>query len=102
MAKKIITMNIDGEEKHLKVGINALTDLEQLMERPLASIGDEISIADLRAMFYVSLKWEDKKMTLEQAGDLMDSVVEEKGFQFLAESLSELISSSMGGAQLPS
>lgn len=102
MAKKIITMNIDGEERHLKVGINALTDLEQLMERPLASIGDEISIADLRAMFYVSLKWEDKKMTLEQAGDLMDSVVEEKGFQFLAESLSELISSSMGGAQLPS
>lgn len=102
MANKIITLNIDGKEKHMKLGINALTELEKVIGKPLTAMGEEVSLSDLRAMFYVSLKWEDKNLTIDKAGDLMDIVVDEHGFQFLSEKLGELMTSAMGGTALPS
>lgn len=102
MAKKIITINIDGKDRHLKMGINALAELEQIINKPITDMGEDVSLSDLRALFYVAMKWEDKSLTLDETGDLMDSVIDEHGFEFLSQKLGELMTGAMGNTQLPS
>lgn len=99
MANKIITIIAD-KERHLKLGINGLIEIEKMLDKPLAQLGENMGFEDFRTILYVALKWEDKKLTLEQTGDLMDDYIATNGFEKLGQTIGELITAAMGN--LPS
>lgn len=72
--KKITVINLD-KERHLKYNLNALITAEKITGKKLAELGGEKGSFDLeflRAMLYAGLIWEDKELTLEDVGDLID------------------------------
>ena len=86
MAKTVMIQA--DKARNLKYGINQLIELEELLGKPVATMEMEnFSMKDLRTMFYVALKWEDKKLTHETAGDIMDSVIENEGIESLSASI---------------
>ncbi|MGB3160392.1 MAG: hypothetical protein WBA84_04000 [Carnobacterium sp.] len=102
MAKKIVTIQMD-KERHMKIGMNALVQLEKEMGKPITEISKGVSMADLVSIFYIALKWEDKKLTKEITGDIMDDCIDEHGMDYLTEKMSEALSGAMGnGKALPS
>ncbi len=94
---KITVINMD-KERHLRYGMNALIDLEAELGKPITEIEDGLSMKDMRAMFYIGLKWEDKSLKREDVGELMDDAIDnnEEGMQYLAEKLGESIQKSLG------
>lgn len=101
MATKTTTVMMD-KERHLRFSTNALIELEEVLGKPISSIGEDVAMSDIRAMFYVGLKWEDKKITMVSTGDLIDEALEHQDFEELAGELTKAITSAIGKAQLPS
>lgn len=101
--KKIVEIKYGEEVRHLKFGFNALIELEQILGKSLTAIEDnELAMSDLRAMFYVALKHEDKELTLEGTGDVLDDMIGELGITAISEKIGEAISKSLGNKALPS
>lgn len=102
---KLTTVKMD-KERHLKFGMRALVELEKELGRPITELEDGLSMEDLVILFYVGLKWEDKKLTKEKTADLMDEAIEnnEEGFNYLAEVIGKAFSSALGskGTAFPS
>lgn len=99
--KRIVTIEMD-KERHIKFGINAMIELEQKLEKPLTSLGDgEVNMIDLRTMLFVGLKWEDKKLTEEAVGDIMDDSIEKHGMEYISEKLGEAITGTFGQVATP-
>lgn len=98
---KIVTIQTD-KERHIKFGMNAFIRLERELGRPMTQLGDELSMEDLRTMFWIGLLWEDKKLTPDKVGDLMDVVIEAEGLAFLSNALGEAVQGAMGSTATPS
>lgn len=72
--KKIVVITLD-KERHLKFNLNALILAEEITGKKLSQLGENkegFDLAFLRGMLYAGLKWEDKELTLEEVGDLID------------------------------
>lgn len=86
MAKTVMIQA--DKARNLKYGINQLIELEELLGKPVATMEmDNFSMKDLRTMFFVALKWEDKELSQEKAGDIMDLVIEAEGIESLSKNL---------------
>lgn len=96
--KKIISIEMD-KIRNLKFGINSLIELEKRMGKPISNMGDSFSLADFRTMLFIGLKWEDKELTEEETGSLMDIAIENYGIQYLSEKLKEAMESISKGAK---
>jgi len=96
---KITVINMD-KERHMRFGMNALIELEDELGKPITEIEDGLSMQDMRTIFYVGLKWEDKKLSYADVGDLMDEAIDnnEGGLQYLAEKLGESIQKALGSS----
>jgi len=92
MAGNFTQIEMD-KTRNVKFGMNGLIELEELMGKPISEIENGFSMEDLRTFFYVGLKWEDKDLTPEKVGDLMDQAIEknEEGFNYLAEVMTEAV-----------
>lgn len=100
--KKVVTFNAD-KERHLKFGMNGLIQLEKELGKPLTALSTEqFSLADLRTMLYVGLKWEDKKLTQDAVGDIMDEAIELHGMDYLSKQLGEALTGAFGNTATPS
>lgn len=78
MASKIVVVNLD-KERHLRFNLNALVLLEKETGRSMSDlVPDEktgkngFDMEMLRALLYAGLKWEDKELTIELVGDMID------------------------------
>lgn len=72
--KKVVTITLD-KERTLKYNLNALICAEEITGKKLASLGEDANGFDLsflRGMLFAGLKHEDKELTLEQVGDMID------------------------------
>lgn len=102
--KKIVSFEAD-KARNLKFGINGLVSLEKELGRPLSQMQGEngFALEDLRTIFYVGLKWEDKDLTHEGVGDILDEAIEKNGMEYITKKLGEAIQGSLGsGNALPS
>lgn len=100
--KKIVTIEMD-KARNLKFGMNALIELEKELGKPLTELSEGgVSLETLRSMVYVGLKWEDKKLSRENIGDLMDEVVEKHGMEYLSEKINVAVQGAFGGSAAPS
>jgi hypothetical protein len=98
------TVLIDADKaRNLKFSSNQMIELEDQLGRSVMALDEGLRFADLRTMIHVGLRWEDKDLTLEQTGEIMDAVIEKHGFEELSKKVGEAVRFAFGGkAQPPS
>lgn len=70
MEKKFVKINLD-KERTLHYNLNALEKFEELTGVTVDKIGQSMSMKVLKALVFAGLMFEDKKLTLEQVGDMI-------------------------------
>lgn len=99
---KITTLTTDKNQYALKYGVNAFIDFETMMGKPITSLGENIGFKELRALLFVGLKWNDKNLTEEDAGEAFDDLLEHFGMEEASGKLVEAMTSALGQSALPS
>lgn len=70
--KNGVTINLD-KPRTLRYGINALVKVEDLTGKSITALDlSHVGIKDLLIIVYAGLCHEDKTLTLEKVGDLID------------------------------
>lgn len=88
-----VTIVLD-RPRTLRYGMNALAKIEDITGKSMMSLDlDNVCIKDLLAIVYAGLYHEDKKLTLEQVGDLID---EYSDISTIAEKLAEALTVAFG------
>ena len=67
---KVIAIDLD-RERHLRFDLNALELVEDTTGLSIGEVGANMKMGTLKAMLFAGLKWEDKKLTLEQVGAMV-------------------------------
>ena len=75
-----VTIDLGGRSRRLRFDMNALADLEGVLGRSVAEVlsgdGNALGFAAMRALMWAGLKHEDRGLTLERAGLLMQGAIE--------------------------
>lgn len=67
-----VTIQLD-KPRTLRYGINALAKVEDLTGKPITALDlNNVGIKDLLVIIYAGLYHDDKTLTLEKVGDLID------------------------------
>lgn len=91
--KKSVTIELD-KARNLRYGINALVRIEELLGKPITSLDlTRLSIADLRNIVFAGLAHEDKDLTSEKVGDLIDEYAD---ITVIAEKVGEAFTLAFG------
>ena len=92
--KKTVTIELD-KARNLRYGMNALVKVEELIGKPITKLDlENISMKDLRSILYAGLYHEDKDLTSESVGNLID---EYSDITAIAEKLGEAFNIAFGG-----
>ena len=67
-----VIINLD-KPRSLRFDLNAMAAYEDATGKSAFAIGDNISATSIRALLWASLIHEDKTLTLEQVGSLIDT-----------------------------
>ena len=93
--KKTVTIELD-KARNLRYGMNALVKVEELIGKPITKLDlENISMKDLRSILYAGLYHEDKDLTSESVGNLID---EYSDITAIAEKLGEAFNIAFGGS----
>ena len=91
--KKSVVVQLD-KVRNLRYGMNALVTIEELTGKSITKIDlSDISMKDLRTILFAGLYHEDKDLTPEKVGDLLD---EYGNLSEIAEKLGEAFSLAFG------
>jgi len=90
MANKLIEIELD-RKRFLETSINVIIKMEEELGRPLNELQENIKISDIRTILYCLLFSDDKKLTKEKVGELMDVAIEKHGIQYLSDKLTEAL-----------
>lgn len=72
MAKKTVTIELD-KARNLRYGMNALVKVEELTGKSITKLDlENLSMKDLRTIMFAGLHHEDKDLTPEKVGELID------------------------------
>lgn len=94
--KKGITIELD-KPRTLRYGMNALAKIEDITKKPIVNIDlNNIGIRDLLAIIYAGLYHEDKSLTLEKVGGLVD---EYSTMNDIAEKVGEAFTLAFGSGE---
>jgi hypothetical protein len=97
--KKFTSIEMD-KVRNLSYGINSLIELEKRMGKNLTSLsGDSFGLSDLRTILFVGLKHEDRELTEEKTGEIMDIAIENSGIEYLSKKLAEAMQSVFRGVK---
>lgn len=69
--KKAVTIELD-RIRNLRLGINAICMIEDLTDKPIAKLMDQASLREIRVILYCGLAHEDRELTLDRVGELME------------------------------
>ncbi len=78
--------------RNIRLTTNALVKVEEVLSKPLSEIGVAIGLKEIRALLWAGLLHEDKTLTLETVGDLID----EADFEYVSTKVGEAINLSLG------
>lgn len=93
--KKGITIVLD-RPRTLRYGMNALAKIEDITGKPIVNLDlNNVGIKDLLVIVYAGLYHEDKSLTVEQVGDLIDEYAD---MNAIAEKIGEAFTLAFGGA----
>ena len=89
----------------LRFSINAMIEYKHArgeeITSALARMNDGVDFEFIRYMFYLGLKHEDKELTEEKTGEILDILFEEHGMEYVAEILGEAIAKAFGVKEAP-
>lgn len=93
-----VTIELVGRSRRLRFDMNALAELEGVLGRSVAEVlsgdGQALGFASMRALMWAGLRHEDRGITLERAGQMMQSAIESgMSLSDLLEKISEAITS---------
>lgn len=92
---KAYPLEIGEKTRYLRYGFNAFCAFEEKSNKGLAEIGKNPKMSDMRVLLWAGLIHEDKKLTLERAGNLVDEYIQEGGtFQDLMEITTKALNAS--------
>lgn len=66
-----ITINLD-KPRRLRFGMGAMVEFEQLTGLKITALDDEMGMETLSKLLWVSLKQEDKDLTLQKTCEIID------------------------------
>lgn len=93
--KKSVVIELD-KARNLRYGLNALCEMEDLLEKPISQIqtdeNNAMGMREIRIMLYCGLKWEDKDLTLEKSGEIADT----QNLNYIIEKVTEALTLSVG------
>lgn len=89
--KPSVLIELD-KPRNIRLNTNALVKAEEILGRPISEFGAAFGIKEIRAMLWAGLLHEDKSISLEIVGDLID----EAGFEYVADKVGEAINIAMG------
>lgn len=70
--KSGVTINLD-KPRTIRYGINALAKVEDLIGKPITALDlNKVGIKDLLVIIFAGLYQDDKTLTIEKVGDLVD------------------------------
>ncbi|MEG1520203.1 MAG: hypothetical protein RR458_04370, partial [Clostridia bacterium] len=91
--KNGVTIELD-KPRTLRFGVNALVVVEELTGKAITKLDlNNISMKDLRTIIYAGLVHDDKELTPEKAGELIDEYSE---LGIVAEKLGEALNLAYG------
>lgn len=91
--RKGITIELD-KPRTLRYGMNALAKIEDITKKSIVNIDlNNIGIRDLLAIIYAGLYHEDKTLTIEEVGNLID---EYSNMNDIAEKVGEAFTLAFG------
>ena len=94
--KKGISINLD-KPRTLRYGINALAKIEDITGKPITALDlNRVGIKDLLVIVYAGLYHEDKDLTVEQVGNIID---EYSDINNVAEKVGEAFTLAFGKAE---
>jgi hypothetical protein len=84
MQQGYVEVEFNGEVKLLRFDFNAIADIEEYFGKGIASIMDEerVGFSTVRALYWGGLKWKIKGLTIERAGAMIQSKMQEDGADF--------------------
>jgi len=93
MAKKTVTIELD-KARNLRYGMNALVKVEELTGKSIIKLDlENLSMKDLRTILFAGLYHEDRDLTPEKVGELID---EHSNIAAVAEKLGEAFTVAFG------
>jgi len=93
MAKQSVILELD-RPRSLRFGLNALVRIEEMIGKPISRLDlDNISVKDMRTIIYAGLFYDDKNLTPEKVGELIDDFSD---INTVAEKLSEAMTEAFG------
>lgn len=94
--KKGVTINLD-RPRTLRYGMNALATIEDITGKSILSLDlNNVGVRDLLAIVYGGLYHEDKKLTIEKVGELIDDYSD---LTEIAEKIGEALTEAFGKGQ---
>ncbi|WP_028977413.1 hypothetical protein [Sporolactobacillus terrae] len=78
----------------LRFSINAHCEAEELLGMPITQVGDNAGISTMRTLLYVGLKYGGRAVTMDQAGNIMEEIIDEKGMEGFTTKISEAVQKS--------
>lgn len=70
-ANKKVVITLD-KERSIRFTLNSFRLLEKEFGIKIENLGDSINMETIQALLYVGLRHEDKSLTFEEVGDLVD------------------------------
>nr|DAR74651.1 MAG TPA: tail tube protein [Bacteriophage sp.] len=91
--KKGVTIELD-KPRTLRYGMNALAKIEDITGKTIMALDlNSLGIKDLLVIVYAGLCHEDKSLTIEQVGDLLDEYAD---LTMIAEKVGEALTEAFG------
>jgi len=94
LKKPYVEIVINGNVKIMKFDYNAVADLEEYYGLGIAEIVSKkrIGFSTVRALYWAGLKWKDKGITIQRAGNYINELVKEgQTFEELMEPVKEAL-----------
>src|SRR3990172_6239048 len=75
---KSVPIEIDNKTRNLRYDMNAISDLEDRIKTSIFSLlgSERIGFGSTRQLLWAGLRHEDKGLTLEKAGDILQRYIE--------------------------
>jgi len=84
MKKVVIYLD---KERYLRFDLNAMSKFEEITNTSSFSIGENMNARTIRALLFSCLYYEDKELTVEDVGNMIDI----ENMNYISEKLNELI-----------
>ena len=93
--KPFVTLEFSDKPRRLKFGINALCEIEDVLEKPITELNEMgLGVKEVRLFLYAAFREDEPEITLQDVGNIMDDY--DGGWVALAAKIGEAVSLAFG------